>query len=290
VALKDWFRGRGKEDAAQYTVDDLIALERFGEAEARLRTRLSISPRDLHARLKLADLLVRTSRSPEALDEYLVVADEYGRDGFYDKAHALLEKVGKLVPFDEKIRQKMKALDRAKKLERRREVVVEGILAAGWKGGKVSPVELRRLLWDLASSPLFDRLNEGQLRRLFREMTIERLRPDDPLVGKGESREEIYLIAQGSIAVKTVLQNGQETVLRTFGAGDLIGDRALLEHRPWAADYQVEDRSALFKLDREGLEQVLTGEADPRGLLDALRIQRHDHTVASKVLSLSRSS
>jgi hypothetical protein len=90
----------------------------------------------------------------------------------------------------------------------------------------------------------------------------------------------IYLVGRGQIDAKIPLKGDAETTLRGFTGGQLIGDRALLEHQPWPAKYVATKRTAALQLSREGLAALLTGETDPKGLLDTLRMQKNDHQVA----------
>jgi CRP-like cAMP-binding protein len=282
LALKNLFGGKKIVDEASLTIDDLIALERFGEAEEKLRHRLNIDGRDLHHRLKLADLLMRIGERVQAVDEYLLVAEGYARDGFYDKASALLSKIGRYLPDNEKIRIKIAALDRAKRQERRRALVVEGLLNAQTDGlgttGR-SAVELQQLWSNLADSPMVERLTDAQLRRFFGAVRVLHLPSGAKLVEESSNKEEIFLVGKGQVEAVTQGKKGEFSVVRAFGPGQLLGDRSLLEHKPWPATYRCSQASVIMALDKGGLEQVLTGEPDPKGLLDHLREQRNDKDV-----------
>jgi len=282
LALKKLFGGKKVESEALLTIDDLIALERYGEAEEKLRHRLNIDGRDLHHRLKLADLLMRIGERVQAVDEYLLVAEGYARDGFYDKASALLSKIGRYLPDNEKIRTKIAALGRAKRQERRRAVVVEGLLNAQTEGAGTtgrSAVELQQLWSNLAESPMVDRLSDAQLRRFFSAVRVLHMPSGAKLVEAGSKHEEIFLVGKGQIEAVVEGSHGELSVVRAFGPGQLLGDRSLLEHKPWAATYRCAQASVVMALDRGGLEHVLTGESDPKGLLDHLREQRNDKDV-----------
>jgi hypothetical protein len=278
VALRKLFGGKRGPREQDLTIDDLITLERYPEAEEKLRAKLSYDPRDLHSRLRLADVLMQIGQRVQAVDEYLLVAEGYGRDGFYDKASALLAKIGRYLPDNEKIRAKLAGLDRAKRQERRRDLMTEGLLHGQREaeGGR-SAVELQLLWQNLAETELLERLSDGQFRRLFGAVRMQRAGRGEVLVEVGSEKEEIYLIGRGEIEVASE-RDGRPMVLRTFGPGDVIGDRALLEHKPWPATYRVAQESILLALDKAGLEQALTGESDPKAFLDLLR-QRNDHGV-----------
>ncbi|HEY4596114.1 MAG TPA: hypothetical protein VIJ02_06900, partial [Thermoanaerobaculia bacterium] len=74
----NWFRGgKRQQEPQEYTIDDLIVLERYEEAEERLRARLKSTPADLHSHIKLAEVYTQLKRFEKAVDEYVYAAEEY---------------------------------------------------------------------------------------------------------------------------------------------------------------------------------------------------------------------
>jgi tetratricopeptide (TPR) repeat protein len=274
--LKKLFGGgsSGQKQADQeLSVDDLIVLERYEEAEAKLQARLRSNQRDLHSRLKLADVYIGLRQASKAVDEYIYVAEEYADDGFHDKALALLARAQKLAPADTTLAGKIEKIKTSKKLEHSRVLAIEGILAKG-KGSTnsgTSALELQRLWHNLSGSALVRRLEGEQLKRLFAAMELERIGGDVVLVERGASLEKLLLIVEGTIEAVVPRAGGGWTVLRGFSSGDLIGDRALFERRPWPATYRTTGTVTALSLERQGLEQALLGNPDPRGFLSALR-------------------
>src|SRR6188768_1863868 len=154
----------------ELTIDDLVVLERYDEAIARLEKKAQDNPNDLHAHLRLAEVLSSDGKGARALDQYLYVADMYTDDGFYDKALALLTKIARLSPADDTVRLKVARIQRLKDLEHSRVVAIEGLVEAQ-KGqdplSRVSPVEVEKLWQGLASTSIVERLRGDQLKRLF---------------------------------------------------------------------------------------------------------------------------
>lgn len=283
--MKGWFRGgRGAIDQGP-DIEDLIVLERYEEAAERLKQKLRNNPQDLHAHLKLAEVYTCLHQISKAVDEYRFVAEEYASDGFYDKGIALLAKARRLAPADASLVQRMEGLQRAKNLEHSRTLALEG-LRAGDKAG-TSTLELQRMWSHLSRSPLVSLLPGDQLKRLFSAMKLERLEAGSVVAEKGSRQGKILLVVQGIIEAVASLPTGGTTNLRAFTSGDLVGDGVLLEHMAWPATYRVAERATVLTLTREGLEQALMGNPDPRGLLEALRAQRHDRAVAAAVRRLT---
>ncbi len=74
--------------------------------------------------------------------------------------------------------------------------------------------------------------------------------------------------------------------IRSFTSGDIIGEGALLERGAWPAHYRVAEPITALRLTREGLEQTLVGNPDPRAFLEVLREQHHDRDVAATLRRL----
>ena len=70
-------------------------------------------------------------------------------------------------------------------------------------------------------------------------------------------------------------------------AGDVIGERALFGRQPWPAVYVASSKALALVLDRGSMEKALTGEDDPRGLLEALRADRNDEDVQRAVAKIA---
>ena len=287
MALKNPFgRKPPKFDTDSLSVDDLMVLERWDEAEQILHKRVTRNAHDLRSRLKLADLFMRSKRQYEAVDEYIGVADGYARDGFYDKALALLSKVEKLVPGYEKTRIKIEKIERAKRSERSRQTAMEAVLAKrgeDFQKAGTTAFEVQQLWQNLSGSLLIQRLDGEQLARLFTAFEIVHYLDTTLIADRTQQLEELYLVAKGKVDVSIVMPDGKTMVLREFGPGDVFGERALLEHLPWPATYRSGHKAIVMKLTREGLEAAMAGNPNPRELLDALRDQRLDATIASLV-------
>ena len=290
MAFKKWFPGREKSESAEsaLTIDDMIELQQYDEAEQLLKAKLKTNTNDLHSQLKLADLYRRSGRGAKAVDEYISVADAYAADGFFDKATALLHKVVKLAPGHEKVPLKIEALRQAKRLNHRREVVTEALQSGTTSGRAVSAFKVQRMWRDLSDNPLIQRLEEDRLRRLFESLDLVQVRPGEILAEKNERMDKMFVIAEGMVEAVHVLPNGTETAIRGFGPGQMIGDRALLEHQPWPTVYRATDNCFVLALDREGLARALQGDPDPRQFLDALREQRNDQEVVWSLQKLQR--
>jgi len=285
--LKKMFGRKKQSDSTdrEMTIEDLITLERYEEASEKLKDRLKKVPKDLHAHLRLAEVHLALKNLPKALDEYQFVADSHAEDGFFDKAIAILSKATKLAPGDEMLPKRIDRYRQLKRLEKRRQLAVEGLLSnkstlAQTAGNQKLEVEL---LWNkIAKSHLVDKLSAENLKKLFSVMKLVRLKVGKTLAEESSSLPMIFLVVDGVVdALSTV--NGRPTNIRSFSTGDLIGESALLEHKTWPATYTVGEAATVFQLDRSGLEDVMKGNDDPVAFLSVLRQLQNDRDVAASI-------
>ncbi len=288
MSIKSWFRGGGKQDPQpqqEYTVDDLIVLEKYDEAVDRLKAKLKVNSSDLHSHLKLAEVYAQLKQYDKAVDEFGFVADEYAQDGFYDKGVALLSKAQKLAPLDQSIRFKIERIQREKGMEHVRAIALEGLRQAGGQAGS-SAVEIKRLWHHLAASSVVQRLPGEQLKRLFSSMELIHLKEEEEVIAREGSPDAFLLLIVSGVVEAFLVESNRNVTLRTFTSGDIVGEAALLERSVWPASYRVSEPVIALRLSREGLEKTLVGNPDPRGFLEALREQHNDRDVAGTLRRL----
>jgi tetratricopeptide (TPR) repeat protein len=283
--LKKFFGKSGSTAPVQeLSIDDLVVLERYDEAIERLEKKAHDNPNDLHAHLRLAEVLSQVGKGARALDQYLYVADMYTDDGFYDKALALLTKIARLAPTDDSIRQKTARIQRLKDLEHSRVVAIEGLVEAQKHQdplSRVSPIEVEKLWQGLAQTSIVQRLRGDLLKRLFAACEPWGCERGTVIARAGALDEFLLIVVQGSVEARHETAPGHSYQLRTFFPGDVFGERALLEHLPWPATYTALERSKFVRVNKDGIERAMTGSSDPRALLDALRAQHCDRDVAA---------
>lgn len=277
----------------ELTIEDLVVLERYEEAIERLEKKTHDNPNDLHSHLRLAEVYAQVGKGAKALDEFLFVADMYTDDGFYDKALAQLTKVSRLAPGDDTVRAKMQRIQRLKDLEHSRVLAIEGLVQAQSQQdplARTSPVEVERIWQGLASTSVVERLSGDQLKRLFAGCALWTAEEGREIAARGSRDEFLLILITGAAEAVFTAPDGQRFQLRQFGPGDIFGERSLLEHKPWPATYRVTERAKFVKVGAPGLQGAMTGNPDPRSLLDALRSQRSDQAVAFAVEKLGVAS
>jgi diguanylate cyclase len=97
-----------------------------------------------------------------------------------------------------------------------------------------------------------------------------RLQPSDVIFREGDAPGAAFLIESGKIEV-SVWQNGQRLVLSYLGAGDLLGEMAVIDDAPRSAEARAVEASVLTEIQRDQIHERLN-EADPivRALMGSL--------------------
>jgi signal transduction histidine kinase len=109
----------------------------------------------------------------------------------------------------------------------------------------------------LKKIPLFSGLSGEDLRRLC-EITKEvHLRAGEDLFGEGSPGDLAYVIMEGQIEISK-LSDGINVLLAVRGAGELIGEMALLEDAPRMASARAASKCRLLVISREQLEELLS--------------------------------
>jgi CRP-like cAMP-binding protein len=288
--LKKLF-GKGTPAPATHemTIEDLVVLERYDEAIERLEKKTKDSPHDLHSHLRLAEVYAQVGKGAKALDQFLYVADMYTDDGFYDKALAQLTKISRMAPGDANVRAKMQRIQRLKDLEHSRVLAIEGLVQAQSEQdplARTSPVEVERIWQGLANTSVVERLSGDQLKRLFGGCELWSADKGTEIAVRGSREEFLLILITGAAEAWLTTADGQRYQVKAFAPGDIFGEGSLLEHKPWPASYRVTEKAKFVRVAGPGIERALTGNPDPRAMLDALRSQRSDSLVASAVAKL----
>ncbi len=284
--LNSLFKSGSRKRKEDMSIDELIAEGLYDDAVVRLEKEISSKRHDPTLKIRLAEVKEKLGRINDAVELYLQVGSEYARDGFYDKAIATLQKAVRLDPNNEVVVRKLRSVENMKKLEESR---VSAINAFVGKIPEDDPekanyfIEFQALWPNLAKCPIIKSLRGWQMRILFENMDIVRFDPKKVIFRRGEKREEFHIIASGEVEVG-VEDDGNFVVLRMLGPGDVMGDAALFEGKPWPAIYRsTGEQVTTLRMDKAGLATALKGNRDPVEFLRLLRVRQSDNEIAKIV-------
>src|SRR4051794_3851492 len=126
--------------------------------------------------------------------------------------------------------------------------------------GRVVPAELARVR-------IFAAVDPAALQRLATVSFIRRMAADQVLFVGGEPSDHLYVVRSGLLRVLTTSPHGEQLILSTVGAGEVIGELSLLDRQPRSADVVAAELSELIAVPAAAARSVL--ESDPRAVLAA---------------------
>ena len=135
----------------------------------------------------------------------------------------------------------------------------------------ITPGALRRI-------KILAELSDPQLAHLSDYLEKQRVTQWSVVVRQGEKGDAMYFILEGELRAR-VMAGERETILCTFGPGEIFGDMALFDHGPRSADVVANVDSTVMKLSAAQFER-LTKEAPA---LAAPFLQATARTLAARI-------
>ena len=103
----------------------------------------------------------------------------------------------------------------------------------------------------LKQSFIFSSLNEGELAGLA-GLAIERsFVPDEFIFWDGDAPEWFYIVAEGRVKVVKHSSLGKEFIIAFFGSGEMFGEVAVFEDKPYPASAQAVAETKVLGIKRE---------------------------------------
>jgi len=103
----------------------------------------------------------------------------------------------------------------------------------------------------LRSSFIFSSLNDDELDELA-NLAIERsFMPDEFVFWDGDAPEWFYIVAEGRVKVLKHSSLGKEFIIAFFGPGEMFGEVAVFENKPYPASAQAVTKTKVLAVRRE---------------------------------------
>lgn len=132
----------------------------------------------------------------------------------------------------------------------------------------------------LARVDLFAGLSRLTLAKLAAHLVPVRLAGGDVLFGQGDPGDSFYIVTEGEIGVY-VSGAGGEARVAVLGAGDPVGEMALLTNSPRSATIRAERDGALLRLDRTRFLRLVREEPEVLLAIAATLSRRLQATLAA---------
>lgn len=120
----------------------------------------------------------------------------------------------------------------------------------------------------LSSVPLFQSMNERQLRRIARRFIERKYDKNDHIVTQGHVGVGLFVIVDGHAEVVRENADGTKTTVTTFGPTDFLGELSLIDEAPRVASVVATSAADCLVLSR----------------LDFLAVLEEDHEIAIAIM------
>ena len=115
--------------------------------------------------------------------------------------------------------------------------------------------QLKKIDW-------FDELPDEMLAALAKKVHKRILSKDEVLFNKGDQGDSLFIISSGWVKVFTKDTQGSDVVLNKVGAGEIIGEMALLDNEPRSAGVVALKETAVLELKRGDFMEILKQQPD----------------------------
>ncbi len=103
----------------------------------------------------------------------------------------------------------------------------------------------------LGQSFIFSTLNNDELAELA-SLAIERsFMPDEFIFWDGDAPDWFYIVAEGKVKVLKYSSSGKEFIIAFFGSGEMFGEVAVFENKPYPASAQATAKTRVLGIKRE---------------------------------------
>lgn len=117
---------------------------------------------------------------------------------------------------------------------------------------------------------MFSSLNENELAELSR-LAIERsFKPEEFVFWEGDAPDYFYTVIEGRIKILKYSSSGKEFIIAFFGSGEMFGEVAVFEGKPYPASAQAVADTKILGIKKDDFLSFLAGR--PRVALGIINI------------------
>lgn len=154
----------------------------------------------------------------------------------------------------------------------------------------------------LKRSLIFSSLNNDELAELSKLASERSFRPDEFVFWEGDNPDYFYIVVEGRVKVIKHSSSGKEFIIAFFGPGEMFGEVAVFENKPYPASTQVVTDTKILGIKKGdflaflstrpqvalSIIDVLGGRLrDAQGRLKDLAGERAEQRLARTLLMLS---
>jgi CRP-like cAMP-binding protein len=275
----------------------------FGDSRLEPRTKL-----------RLADALLRVGRDRDAMALLTGLADDLVRNGFTDKAIAVLKKIERIrkrhfeeLPLAPLVRERHEVraapADPAEEPAARppgRRPPLTAAFFRGWlqdvlrerlQRAQPQPTARMPLAPDrvsgyargLKASPLFEGFSDDALLAVIRGLRLLSFEAGDVIITEGETGESLFVLVSGSVKVAVRDPGGHDVPLCLLSEGQFFGEMSAISHRPRTATVTAASDCELLELEKPVLESIVVTYPHVRKVLEQFYVERALNPAAAAI-------
>lgn len=139
----------------------------------------------------------------------------------------------------------------------------------------------------LAGTPLFGGLSVDQLSKLGSVAVWKNYKKNEIVFSEGDACNGFYIVAEGTVKIYKLSQEGREKILHIFGEGEPFGEVPVFTGQPFPANAAVLTESRLVYFPRENFVSLISGDPSlSLGMLAVLSRRLKEFTVQIENLAL----
>jgi CRP-like cAMP-binding protein len=269
---------------------------------------------DPRMRLRLADVLLKAGKDEDAIAILIGLADDLAREGFADKAVAILKKIEQVQRRNVEV-VNLAPLLRAEPTETRaadgraspsagpgaapRPRAVTDDRFHGWlvdlvrdtvgnvqKPSATGPAAhapaVKAYGPGLLANPLFEDFSEEELLAFIHGLKLLAFEPGDVIITEGEPGQSVFILTTGQVKVFVRGPDHRSVLLGALGEGSFFGEISTLSGRPRSATITAASACEILELDRAGLDAISASHPRVRSVLESFSAARSADAEAAR--------
>jgi CRP-like cAMP-binding protein len=132
----------------------------------------------------------------------------------------------------------------------------------------------------LANVPLFQELNNRQLKKIASRFTPRIYQPDDVIVSQGKSGFGMFMVIRGHAKAVVELADGSKSAVNEFGPADFFGEVTVLDGGPRTASVVATEETECLILDRIEFIALMHTDAEMATKIAVALAKRLRHTTS----------
>lgn len=121
----------------------------------------------------------------------------------------------------------------------------------------LSADEQQQIADTLGKVDIFKDVPAHELENLSRAVQRRTYRDSDVLFRQGDAGDKLYLIEDGAISIYSAQRSGEETLINTTGAGEAVGELALVDDAPRSATAKAKGALTVYELKRDQFKSFM---------------------------------